>query len=43
MLCFDVSNGDYNITFFMMLFMVWTPITDILNHVAHDGLKITAK
>ena len=35
---FDVCNGDVDMTFFMMLFMVWMPIGDLLNQIAHDGL-----
>ena len=28
---FEVSNGHFNLTFFMMLFMVLTPSGDLLN------------
>ena len=36
-------NEDFDMTFFMMLCMVWTPIADFLNQIAHDGLQVTGK
>ena len=36
-------NEDFDMTFFMMLCMVLTPIADFLNQIAHDGLQVTGK